>query len=72
MADDKKDGFETEIYITDLLVRVTVLEKLLVSLGLTTRENLTKEAGILTEQITQKILDSIKQTKVSTDDSSKN
>lgn len=72
MSNDKKDSFETEIYITDLLVRVTVIEKLLVSLGLTTREDLTKEAGILTEQITQKIIESVKQTKSSTDDSTKN
>ena len=60
---EKKNGFETEVFITDLLVRVTVLEKILVKLNYTTREELTTEAGILTEQITAKIIEEIKRAK---------
>lgn len=57
---NKKDELALELMITDLLVRVATLEKILVKLTFTTREELTSEASALTEQITSAIIEKMK------------
>ena len=64
MSDENdKDKFDNLITITNLLVRITVLEGLLIENGLIKREDLDLKTGELTQKITQTIINNIQNNK---------
>ena len=64
MSDENdKDKFDNLITITNLLVRITVLEGLLIENGLIKREDLDLKTGELTQKITKTIINNIQNNK---------
>jgi len=61
--EDDKEKFDNLIRITDLLIRVTALESLLIENGLIKKENLELKIGELTEKITKTIMNNIQNNK---------
>jgi len=61
--EDDKEKFDNLIRITDLLIRVTALENLLIENGLIKKENLELKIGELTEKITKTIMNNIQNNK---------
>jgi hypothetical protein len=53
----KEEDLAIQLYIADLLIRISVLEKLVVDKGLITEEDLLKQAENITSKIAKHIID---------------
>jgi len=58
-----KEDFDNKLLITDLLIRTTVLENILINSGIIKKEELESKIGELTEKITQSIVSNINKPK---------
>lgn len=65
MTDKKPEASEltTDLLMADALLRLTVLEKLLISKGFFTKEELSKVTESLVEQVTKVIMDKVQSSK---------
>lgn len=59
----KSDDVSVEVLLTNLLVRVSAIENVLIDLKLTSKEELTAVATKMTEKITAMIVENIKKSK---------
>jgi hypothetical protein len=59
----KSDDVSIEVLLTNLLVRVSAIENVLIDLKLTSREKLNSISSDMTEKITAMVLENIKKIK---------
>lgn len=63
MSDKKPTDLTTDVLLADAMLRITALEKLLISKGLFTKEELSQVTDVLIEQISKAIMGKVNSSK---------
>lgn len=61
MNNKNTDDLNNQLILTDALLRITVIEKLLISKGIITKEEFTKEISELSSKITSALLKNVQE-----------